>query len=81
VTFAGGDVEIVEMTLAEAADGLKVGKFEVAEELRVAAVRRGGRTLIPDDDFKLRGGDLVVAAARSGARARVHKYLAGPAPS
>jgi len=81
VTFTGGDVEIVEMTLAAAADGLKVGKFEVDEELRVAAVRRGGRTVIPDRDFKLRDGDLVVAAARSGARARVHKYLAGPAPA
>ena len=77
VTFAGGDVEIVEMTLASAADGMKVRKFEVDDQLRIAAVRRGGRTVIPSGDFELRTGDLVVAAARSGARSRVQKYIEG----
>lgn len=77
VTFTGGDVEIVEMTLASAANGMKVRKFEIDEELRIAAVRRGDRTLIPDGDFELRTGDLVVAAARSGTRSRVEKYIQG----
>jgi trk system potassium uptake protein len=75
VTFSGGDVEIVEMVLNEAAEGLTVEKLEVKDQLRVAAVRRGDRTYVPDDSFKLRKDDLVVASARLGVRDRVHEYL------
>jgi hypothetical protein len=32
--------------------------------------------LVPDDDFVLAEGDLVVAAARSGARKKIRRYLA-----
>jgi hypothetical protein len=32
--------------------------------------------LIPDDEFALAEGDMVVAAARSGARKKVRRYLA-----
>jgi len=80
VTFAGGDVEIVEMTLAVAANGLTVRDFEVEDELRVAAVRRGPRTIVPGSSFELRGGDLVVAAARAGVHNRVRRYLKASEP-
>jgi trk system potassium uptake protein TrkA len=75
VTFSGGDVEIVEMTLGSRAGGVTVDAFEVEDQLRIAAVRRGSRTLIPEPDFTLREGDLVVAAARKGVRDRIHRYL------
>lgn len=75
VTFTGGDVEIVEMEMGPGADGTTVGELEVADQLRVAAVRRGHDTLVPDDRFPLREGDLVVAAARHGVRNRVDRYL------
>ena len=75
VTFSGGDVEVVEMTLSAAADGLRIGELEVDEQLRVAAVRRRGSTFIPDAEFKLREGDLVVAAARHGVRDRILRFL------
>jgi hypothetical protein len=32
--------------------------------------------LIPDDHFALAEGDLVVAAARGGARKKIRRYLA-----
>ena len=76
VTFSGGDVEIVDMVLGSDGSGIVVADLEHRDELRVAAVRRGNRTFIPDDDFLLAAGDLVVAAARGVARKRVHKYLA-----
>jgi trk system potassium uptake protein TrkA len=81
VTFSGGDVEIVEMSLGGEADGLTVADFEVDEHLRVAAVRRGSRTHVPDGSFKLHENDLVVAAARQGVRGRVARYLKSKEPA
>lgn len=76
VTFPGGtDVEIVDMTLGPEAEGLTVGELEVPNALRVAAVRRRSRTIIPDGSFLLQEGDLIVAAARHGVRSRVKRYL------
>ncbi|HEX9863980.1 MAG TPA: NAD-binding protein [Acidimicrobiia bacterium] len=76
VTFSGGDVEIVEMIIGPEGAGLPVADLEVPDVLRVAAIYRGRRTLIPDDHFALAEGDLVVAAAHSGARKKIRRYLA-----
>jgi len=76
VTFSGGDVEIVDMIIGREGAGLAVTDLEVPNALRVAAVHRGQRTLVPNDDFVLAQGDLVVAAARSGARKKILRYLA-----
>lgn len=76
VTFSGGDVEIVEMIIGPEGAGLPVADLEVPDVLRVAAVYRGHRTLIPDGDFNLAEGDLVVASARTGARKKIRRYLA-----
>lgn len=76
VTFSSGDIEIVEMVIGEQGESLPVSDFEVSGSFRVAAVRRDGRTFIPDDDFVLRERDLVIAAARQGITARVGKFLA-----
>lgn len=75
VTFSGGDVEVVEMTLGSMADGLEVKDVEVESQLRVAAVRRGDQTYIPGSSFKLKNNDLVVAATRRGVHDRVRRYL------
>jgi len=80
VTFSGGDVEIVDMVLGAAAEDLTVSEFEVVGELRVSAVRRGHRTIIPESDFALRPGDLVVAAARHSANGKVRQYLVDVEP-
>jgi trk system potassium uptake protein TrkA len=76
VTFSSGDVEIVEMAIGPGGSGIPVADFEVDGRLRVAAVRREGRTHIPEDDFVLSEGDLVVAAARHGVTGKIGKYLA-----
>jgi len=75
VTFEDGEVEIVDMRLGEQADGTTVGAFEIAGKLRVAAVRREGQTLIPEETFVLRTGDLIVAAARAGVSAKIRRFL------
>jgi len=75
ITFSGGNVEIIDMVLNDAAAGMTLNDLEVRGQLRVAAVRRNGRTTIPDDRFKLMPDDLVVAAAKHGVLGRVKKYL------
>ena len=75
VTFEEGETEIVDMRLGAAADNLPVSEFEIDDRLRVAAVRRDGKTFIPDGRFVLRTGDLVVAAARKGVVSKIKRYL------
>lgn len=76
VTFSGGNVEIVDMTVGPEGAGRKVAELEIPDDLRVAAVYRGHRTFIPDRDFVLAEGDMVVAAARTGARRKIRRFLA-----
>ncbi len=76
LTFAGGDVEVVEMVIGEQAAGLTVGELEAEDGVRVAAIRRPPETLIPRADSELAANDLVVAAVKSDARGKVKKYLA-----
>ncbi len=75
VTFEDGDTEIVDMRLGAAAEDLLVSDFQIEDRLRVAAVRRDGRTYIPDEEFQLKAGDLVVAAARKGVIGKIRRYL------
>jgi len=75
VTFSGGNVEIIDMVLNDTAVDLTLRDLEVRGRLRVAAVSRNGRTMIPDSDFELKPGDLVVAAAKHGVLGRVENYL------
>jgi Trk K+ transport system NAD-binding subunit len=76
VTFSGGDVEIVDMTVGAEGAGRPVSELEIPGDLRVAAIHRGHRTFIPDQGFVLAEGDLVVAAARTGARRKIRRFLA-----
>jgi len=75
VTFEDGETEIVDMQLGPAAADLQVEDLEIDDRLRVAAVRRDGRTFIPDGEFHLKEGDLVVAAARKGVLNKIRRYL------
>lgn len=75
LTFEDGETEIVDMRLGPAADTILVADFEIEDRLRVAAVRREGQTHIPDGEFALKTGDLVVAAARKGVVGKIKRYL------
>jgi len=77
LTFETGEVEIVDMHLGRRADGMTISEIQVSGRLRVAAVRRGEDTVIPQDDFVLRPGDMIVAAARQGISHKLRRYLEG----
>lgn len=76
VTFPRGDVEIVDMIIGPEGAGRLVSELEIPGDLRVAAIYRDNRTVVPEDDTALAEGDLVVAAARSGTRRAIRRYLA-----
>lgn len=71
----GSDVEMVEFVLNHEAAGRTVGRFEVNDRLRIAAVRRGRDTFIPGTRFILEEGDVVVAAAREGVKRRIEAFV------
>jgi trk system potassium uptake protein TrkA len=75
LTFAGGDVEIVEMVLGADVVGLTVADIQIRNGLRVAAVRRGDKTVIPSETFALLPNDLLVASARHGVRKQIKRFL------
>lgn len=75
VTFDSGDIDVVEFTVGQAADGMTVAGLEVEGELRVAAIRRGRETLIPGSDTRVAKGDLLVAAAQHGVRSRIERLV------
>ena len=75
VTFEDGETEIVDMRLGQTGDQLRVTDLEIEDRLRVAAIRRNGRTFIPDGEFLLKDGDTVVAAARKGVIGKIRRYL------
>lgn len=75
VTFSSGDVEITDILLGKIPDDLTVADFEIPGQLRIAAVQRGEHTHVPDANFGLRVGDLVVASTKSSARDKVRRFL------
>lgn len=75
-TFPDDSVEVFDLVVGDEVTGVKVGDLDRAEEVRVAAVRRGSRTHIPGPDFELEPRDLLVVAMRRDARARLKKHLA-----
>ena len=64
------------MVIGPQSSSLTVAELEVDGEVRVAALRRGRRTIIPTDEVPLESGDLVVAAIRTGARNKIKQHLA-----
>lgn len=76
VTFPRGDVEVVDMIIGPEGAGRSVSELEIPGDLRVAAIYRDSQTVIPADDTPLAEGDLVVAAARAGARRNIRDFLA-----
>lgn len=73
VSFPTGDVQIVEFVIGDQASGMTVEQIQIKNRLRVAAVQRAERTIIPDPGFEFEAGDLVVVAARKGIETRVEE--------
>lgn len=67
------EVEVVDLDIAESGDGLSVAELEALGQLRITAITRDGRVLIPTGEDHLRTDDVVTAAVRT----RLARRLAG----
>jgi trk system potassium uptake protein len=81
VTFAHGEVEIVDLRVGASGHGLTVDDFELDGKLRIAAIQRGQRTFIPQPQDRLERGDLLAAAMRRGVFRKVSSLLQSPRES
>jgi trk system potassium uptake protein TrkA len=62
VAFEDVDFGIVELEVAPDGAGTRIADLEAGRELRVAAIMRGDRILIPDAEERLVAGDVLTAA-------------------
>ena len=71
------EVDVVEIEVGLAGQGVSVAELERDGSVRVATVHRGLRTRIPRLDDRFREHDILVAAVRRGAERRVRALLVG----
>lgn len=82
VSLGDADIDIVEMSVTRDSHGITVAELERDGKVRVAAVRRGSRVRLPVVNEPLLRGDVVIAAATSGAQKELRQVMAHPfAPS
>lgn len=75
LAFDVGDVAVVELRLGAEADGLTVDELEIEGRLRVCAIERGERVVIPTGQHRLEEGDIVVCSARRGTHRMVRDLV------
>lgn len=76
----GGDVQLVEVTLAEdsPATSVAIGDLDLPRDAAVVAVVRESRVLAPRPDTVLSVGDEVLLLASCDADESVRRFLVGP---
>ena len=78
VGYPDADVQVVDVVMHPAAEGLTVAELEDRGGIRVAAIRRGDHIDVARPADRLRDGDLVVAAVRSTARRKLRGLASHP---
>ncbi len=78
VTFGESDIEIVEMAVTRAGHGLSIAELEREGDVRVAAIRRGGRVRLPKPSDLVLSADIVVAAVSEKAHRRLRETMGDP---
>jgi len=80
--FEGGDVNLVEVTLAPAspAAGKTIAELGVQRDASIVAMVRQRKLLVPSDDTVLQVGDEVLALVTKESEEAVRQLLIGAAP-
>jgi trk system potassium uptake protein TrkA len=78
VAFPDSDVAVVELKVARNGHGVTIAELERDGDVRVAALQRGIRVRLPRLDDRLQTDDLVVAAVRPAAYARLREWFRNP---
>ena len=78
VHFPDSEVVMVDLEIDTGGHAMTVEEFEQDGMLRLAAVRRGSRTFIPDATDRLERDDVVTAAMKPAAARRVASLVREP---
>ncbi|MFU8841323.1 MAG: NAD-binding protein [Nitriliruptoraceae bacterium] len=78
VHFVDSDVVMVDLEIDTSGHALTVEEFELDGMLRIAAVRRGPRTFIPDTSDRLELDDVVTVAMKPSAARRIAELVRDP---
>ncbi len=78
VHFPDTDISMVALEIDTGGHAMTVEEFELDGMLRIAAVRRGTRTFIPDRTDRLERDDIVTAAMKPAAARRVGELVREP---
>lgn len=73
--FEGGDVDVVDLHVGPEGHGMRLADFEQRGHVRVAALQRGSRVVIPGPDDRIERGDVLAAAVRRGEEERVRPLV------
>jgi len=76
VSHIASDVEIVDLWLGAAVDGMSVGEIEQVGRLRVASITRGEQVSVAQTNDPLHGGETITVAMRRADRRHVKSLLA-----
>ncbi len=69
------DIEVVEFQAGPAMEGQRVSDVEIARRFRIFSVVRGRAALVPDGDMVLHEGDIVFAAVKDEAFAKIERFM------
>ncbi|MFP4148425.1 MAG: potassium channel family protein [Nitriliruptoraceae bacterium] len=78
VHFFDSEVAMIDLEIDTGGHAMTVEEFELDGMLRVAAVRRGPRTFIPDATDRLERDDVVTAAWKPSAARRLVELVRNP---
>lgn len=67
VLFDAENISIVDLTIDSGGHGMTVAEFEACGPVRLSAVQREDRVIIPDGTERLEAGDVVTTALRTTA--------------
>jgi trk system potassium uptake protein TrkA len=73
-----GEVEIYEFTIQQGWEGHKLSELLPGKDVALAAVSRAGRAFLPELDFSLLQGDVVLVSATLEGSQELRKRLAVP---
>lgn len=76
-TFGNGESLLVRAPAPDYLAGRKVAELDLAGEIRVVEVTRGGHSSIPGPGAVLRAGDVVSFVVASGSVGRLRSFLGG----
>jgi trk system potassium uptake protein TrkA len=72
-----GDVEVVEFKAGPGVGGKRIRDVEIEHQFRIAVVARGNTTFVPLPETILQPGDIILAALKDEAFAKVERYMEG----